>query len=52
VGQSTLFSGVEGRRSGACHFAGERCSTDFQGFMEDGASEGARAEKEIIQDYK
>ncbi|HYR48672.1 MAG TPA: NAD(P)/FAD-dependent oxidoreductase, partial [Candidatus Eisenbacteria bacterium] len=38
VGQYTLFSGYEKARqpdplSGKCHFAGEHCSQDFQGFM-------------------
>jgi monoamine oxidase len=50
VGQYTLFSGSERERSGNCHFAGEHCSQDFQGFMEGGASEGARAAKEIISE--
>ncbi|HKW58257.1 MAG TPA: NAD(P)/FAD-dependent oxidoreductase [Candidatus Dormibacteraeota bacterium] len=57
VGQYTLFSGYEGARqpdpaTGKCHFAGEHCSTNFQGFMEGGAEEGARAANEIIGDYK
>ncbi len=57
VGQYTLFSGYEGARqpdpvSGKCHFAGEHCSTNFQGFMEGGAEEGARAANEILSDYK
>ena len=57
VGQYTLFSGYEGLRqpdihTGKCHFAGEHCSTNFQGFMEGGASEGARAANEILSDYK
>lgn len=57
VGQYTLFSGYEGARqpdikTGKCHFAGEHCSTNFQGFMEGGAEEGARAAQEIIDDYK
>src|SRR5437773_2790361 len=48
VGQYTLFSGYEKARqpeplTGKCHFAGEHCSQDFQGFMEGGASEGYRA---------
>jgi monoamine oxidase len=56
VGQYTLFSGYEGARqpditTGKCHFAGEHCSTNFQGFMEGGAEEGARAAKEILSDY-
>jgi len=52
VGQYTLFSGSERQRSGNCHFAGEHCSTIFQGFMEGGAQEGARAAGEILDDYK
>ena len=57
VGQYTLFSGYEKARqpdpiTGKCHFAGEHCSTDFQGYMEGGASEGARAANEILSDYK
>jgi monoamine oxidase len=56
VGQYTLFSGYEGARqpninTGKCHFAGEQSSTNFQGFMEGGAEEGARAAKEILDDY-
>jgi monoamine oxidase len=56
VGQYTSFSGYEGARqpdvkTGKCHFAGEHCSTNFQGFMEGGAEEGARAAGEIITDY-
>ena len=57
VGQYTLFSGYEGARqpdpmTGKCHFAGEHCSTNFQGFMEGGAEEGARAANEILGDFK
>jgi len=52
VGQYTLFSGSEAERSGNCHFAGEHCSTDYQGFMEGGAAEGERAAEEILSDYK
>jgi monoamine oxidase len=52
VGQYTLFSGSERQRSGNCHFAGEHCSTDFPGFMEGAAQEGARAANEILADYK
>jgi monoamine oxidase len=57
VGQYTLFSGYEKVRqpdptTGKCHFAGEHCSTNFQGFMEGGAEEGARAANEILSDYK
>ena len=57
VGQYTQFSGYEGARqpdikTGKCHFAGEHCSTNFQGFMEGGAEEGARAASEILSDLK
>jgi monoamine oxidase len=52
VGQYTAFGGYEKARQGNCHFAGEHCSTDFQGYMEGGAAEGARAANEILSDYK
>ena len=56
VGQYTLFSGYEPARQGKhgkkIHFAGEHCSTNFQGFMEGGAEEGARAASEILTDYQ
>ena len=48
VGQYTQFAGVEKEASGNCHFAGEHCSTDFQGFMEGAAAEGARAAEEVL----
>jgi monoamine oxidase len=51
VGQYTKFSGYEGVRQGNCHFAGEHCSSNFQGFMEGGAEEGQRAAQEILTDY-
>jgi len=50
VGQYTHFGGYEGARQGPVHFAGEHCSVSFQGFMEGGAREGARAAREILQD--
>ncbi len=57
VGQYTQFGGYEKARqpdpvTGKCHFAGEHCSINFQGFMEGGAEEGARAANEILADYK
>ena len=51
VGQYTLFGGYERVRQGPIHFAGEHCSVTWQGFMEGGAREGARAAQEILQDY-
>jgi monoamine oxidase len=50
VGQYTQFGGYEGARQGPIYFAGEHCSVKFQGFMEGGAREGARAAREIVQD--
>lgn len=50
VGQYTAFSGYERTRQGNVHFAGEHCSIDFQGFMEGGAAEGARAGQEVLTD--
>ncbi|MEA2214010.1 MAG: monoamine oxidase [Solirubrobacteraceae bacterium] len=52
VGQYTQFSGYEKAAQGPIHFAGEHCSQDFQGFMEGGASEGARAANEILASVK
>ena len=51
TGQHTSFSGYERVRQGNIHFAGEHCSINFQGFMEGGAEEGARAAGEIIGDH-
>jgi monoamine oxidase len=48
VGQYTTFSGYEGVAQGPIHFAGEHCSQDFQGYMEGGAREGARAGLEVF----
>jgi monoamine oxidase len=47
-GQYVGFSGYEGVAQGNVHFAGEHCSQDFQGYMEGGAMEGARAAGEIL----
>jgi monoamine oxidase len=49
VGQYTKFAGYERVRQGNCYFAGEHCSINFQGFMEGGAEEGARAARQIIK---
>jgi monoamine oxidase len=47
-GQYVGFSGYEGAQQGNIHFAGEHCSVNFQGYMEGGAEEGARAATEIL----
>jgi monoamine oxidase len=36
-------------RQGGVLFAGEHTSIDFQGFMEGGAAEGARAARELTK---
>jgi monoamine oxidase len=54
-GQYVGFSGYEGVAQGPAlqiHFAGEHCSQDFQGYMEGGAQEGARAANEILAAIK
>ncbi|HJT55062.1 MAG TPA: NAD(P)/FAD-dependent oxidoreductase [Ktedonobacteraceae bacterium] len=51
VGQYTGFAGYERVRQGPIHFAGEHCSVKWQGFMEGAAMEGARAAKEVVEDY-
>jgi monoamine oxidase len=51
-GQYVGFSGYEGVAQGPIHFAGEHCSQDFQGYMEGGAQEGARAAQEILAALK
>jgi monoamine oxidase len=51
-GQYVGFSGYEGVVQGNIHFAGEHCSQDFQGYMEGGATEGARAANEILAALK
>ena len=43
VGQYTKFSGMEGRRQGTCHFAGEHTSVDFQGYLNGAVETGERA---------
>ena len=52
VGQYTSFAGYEKVRQGNIFFAGEHCSVDYQGYMEGGAAEGARAAKEILDQLR
>lgn len=51
VGQYTRFAGYERVRQGPIHFAGEHCSLEMQGYMEGAAREGARAAREVLQDF-
>jgi monoamine oxidase len=47
VGQYTGFNGIQGRRHGHLHFAGEHTSVNFQGFMEGALRSGYRCASEI-----
>ncbi|MFD7922068.1 FAD-dependent oxidoreductase [Streptomyces sp. NPDC059740] len=49
VGYLHRFAGYEGTPQGNIHLGGEHCSYDFQGFMEGGATEGARAAREVVE---
>ena len=48
TGQYTGFNGIQGRRHGNLHFAGEQTSVDFQGFMEGALRSGYRCAAEIL----
>jgi len=52
VGQYTKFSGAEREQSGACHFAGEHTSIDFQGYLNGAVESGERAAAEVLSDLK
>jgi monoamine oxidase len=47
TGQYTGFNGIQGRRHGNMHFAGEHTSVNFQGFMEGALRSGYRCAQEI-----
>ena len=47
TGQYTAFNGIQGRRSGNLHFAGEHTSVNFQGYMEGALRSGYRCAAEI-----
>ena len=51
-GSTSASRGYEGVAQGNIHFAGEHCSQDFQGYMEGGAAEGARAADEVLAALK
>ena len=52
VGQYTKFAGAEREQSGACHFAGEHTSVDFQGYLNGAVESGERAVGEVLSDLK
>jgi monoamine oxidase len=47
VGQYTQFSGYEAAPQGGVYFCGEHTSTDYQGYMEGGASTGKATAKAL-----
>jgi monoamine oxidase len=52
VGQYTKFAGIEQKRQGNCHFAGEHTSIDFQGYLNGAVESGERVAGEILADLK
>lgn len=47
-GQYTGFNGIQGRREGNLHFAGEQTSINFQGYIEGALRSGYRCSEEIV----
>jgi len=47
-GQYTRFGGAEPEVSGACHFAGEHTTQDFQGYLQGAVFSGNRAAAEVL----
>jgi monoamine oxidase len=47
TGQYTAFNGIQGRRHGNLHFAGEHTSIDYQSYMEGALRTGYRCAAEI-----
>ena len=47
-GQYTRFGGAEPEISGACHFAGEHTTQDFQGYLQGAVLSGQRAAGEVL----
>jgi monoamine oxidase len=47
TGQYTGFNGIQGRRHGGLHFAGEHTSLNFQGYLEGALRSGYRCAAEI-----
>jgi monoamine oxidase len=48
VGQYTTIVGAAGEAVGACHFAGEHTSVDYQGYLNGAVESGQRAADEIV----
>ncbi len=52
VGQYTQFSGAEFEPAGNLYFAGEHCSSDYQGYMNGAAETGRRAANKIWREVR
>jgi monoamine oxidase len=48
VGQYTAFAGAEREVAGACHFAGEHTSVDYQGYLNGAVESGDRTAREVL----
>jgi monoamine oxidase len=51
-GQYTRFGGAEEQISGACHFAGEHTTQDYQGYLQGAVFSGGRAAWEVLAALK
>jgi len=47
VGQFTKFNGIQGRREGNLHFAGEQTSVNYQGYIEGALRSAYRCAAEV-----
>jgi monoamine oxidase len=47
-GQYTRFDGAVEQISGACHFAGEHTTQDYQGYLQGAVFSGGRAASEVL----
>jgi monoamine oxidase len=45
--QYTAFGGAESEAEGACHFAGEHTTQDYQGYLNGAVFTGARAARDV-----
>ena len=44
---SPAFNGIQGKREGNLHFAGEQTSVNYQGYIEGGLRSGYRCANEV-----
>ncbi len=47
IGQYTAFNGIQGKREGSLHFAGEQTSLNYQGYIEGALRSGYRCASEV-----